>query len=209
MEKSAKIFFPNLNGVRAIAAFMVVAAHIELHKTNFNLDKLVFPGLLAMGSVGVSIFFSLSGFLITYLLLEEKKNFVKVNFKDFYIRRMLRIWPLYFLVIIFGFFIYPGIVSAKPLWLSVFFLPNIAFSLNLLPAIFDPIWSVGIEEQFYIFHPHFFRIKKNQYILYALILFIFLFYAAYLFTKHLHSQNLALSDFFYFARYYDMMVVAV
>jgi peptidoglycan/LPS O-acetylase OafA/YrhL len=209
MEKRDKIFFPNLNGVRAIAAFMVVISHIELTKREFHYPMAQFFHILGMGSIGVSIFFSLSGFLITYLLLEEKKYFNKVDFKDFYVRRILRIWPLYFLVIIVGFFIYPGIVSVKPLLLSVFFLPNIAFTLSLLPAIFDPIWSVGIEEQFYIFHPHFFRIKKNQHILYALILFIVLFFIAFAVIKHLHTQNIALNQFFYFARYDDMMIGAI
>lgn len=100
-------------------------------------------------------------------------------------------------------------IFSQPLLLSIFFLPNIAFTLSLLPALFDPIWSVGIEEQFYIFHPHFFRIKKNQHILYALILFIFLFFAAFAVMKHLHSQNIALNQFFYFARYDDMMIGAI
>ena len=207
--KRAKIFFPNLNGVRAIAAFMVVISHVELTKRDFHYPMAKFFHILGMGSIGVSIFFSLSGFLITYLLLEEKKYFNKVDFKDFYVRRILRIWPLYYLVIIVGFFIYPGIVAAKPLLLSVFFLPNIAFTLALLPAIFDPIWSVGIEEQFYIFHPHFFRIKKNQHILYALVLFIVLFFAAFAVIKHLHSDSIALNQFFYFARYDDMMIGAI
>lgn len=209
MEKMAKIFFPNLNGVRAIAALMVVFSHIELHKKDFHIVKFTGLDYLQLGNIGVSIFFSLSGFLITYLLLEEKKNFTKVNFKDFYIRRILRIWPLYFLVIIVGFFIYPGIVSAKPLLLSVFFLPNIAFTLSLLPALFDPIWSVGIEEQFYIFHPHFFRIKKNKHILYALLLFIILFILTFVLIRHLHSSNVALSQFLYYARYDDMMIGAI
>jgi len=209
MGGKEKIFFPNLNGVRAIAAFVVVISHIEQTKQDFHYPMARSLHLLGMGHIGVSVFFSLSGFLITYLLLEEKKYFNKVDFKDFYLRRILRIWPLYFMVILIGFFIYPGVVSAKPLLLSVFFLPNIAFTLGLLPAIFDPIWSVGIEEQFYIFHPHFFRIKKNEHILYALILFIALFFGIIAFVKHLHSNNTALSNWFYFARYDDMMIGAV
>ena len=209
MEKRAKIFFPNLNGVRAIAALMVVFSHIELHKKDFHITKFTGLDYLQLGNVGVSIFFSLSGFLITYLLLEEKKNFAKVNLKDFYIRRILRIWPLYFLVIIVGFLIYPGTVSAKPLLLSVFFLPNIAFTLSLLPPLIQPIWSVGIEEQFYIFHPHFFRIKKNQHILYALLLFIVLFFAAFVVVKYSHSTNVALNQFLYLACYDDMMIGAI
>src|SRR4051812_25418181 len=106
-QKKSKVFFPNLNGVRAIASLMVVIAHIELDKSVFHLRPLNFINLENFGRVGVSVFFALSGFLITYLLLEEKKNFNKITFGDFYMRRILRIWPLYFLVVIVGFFIYP------------------------------------------------------------------------------------------------------
>ncbi|WP_428331021.1 acyltransferase family protein [Mucilaginibacter sp.] len=213
-KKRDKVFFPNLNGVRAIAALMVVVAHIEFHKKDFNLIQSRFSQfrLFDFGKIGVTVFFSLSGFLITYLLLEEKETFMQVNFKDFYIRRILRIWPLYFLVILFGFFVYPGSDSSGALWLSIFFVPNIAFCLNLLPLIFDPIWSIGIEEQFYIFHPHFFRIKKLQNLLYALLLFIVLFFvASYLiryFTRNDHHET-ALTQFFYYARYDNMMIGAI
>ncbi len=206
-QKTSKVFFPNLNGVRAIAALMVVVAHTELHKKAFNIPRIGGLNLFNLGKVGVTVFFSLSGFLITYLLLEEKKKFVKVNFKDFYIRRILRIWPLYFLVIIFGFFIYPKVHSAEALLLSVFFMPNIAFTLSLLPAIFDPIWSIGIEEQFYIFHPHFFRIKKTEHILYGMLIFMALFLGVSVaVSQFYHGENIAIKQLFYYARYDNMMI---
>jgi len=209
--KKTKVFFENLNGVRCIAALMVVIAHIELHKQQFNIEKIPGIKLSNLGHAGVTIFFSLSGFLITYLLLEEKRNYIKVNFKDFYLRRILRIWPLYFLVVLFGFFVYPGFDSAG-LWLSIFFLPNVAFISQLLPAIIDPIWSIGIEEQFYIFHPHFFRIKKVEYILYALVGFIVFFFLVALFLRFLNHHNThetVLNQFFYYARYDDMVIGAI
>ena len=206
-QKTSKVFFPNINGVRAIAALMVVISHVELHKTSFNIQRIHVLDLVNLGKAGVSVFFSLSGFLITYLLLEEKGNFTKVNFKDFYIRRILRIWPLYFFVIIFGFFIYPSVGAGTALWLSVFFLPNIAFTLSLLPAIIDPIWSVGIEEQFYIFHPHFFRIKKTEHILYGMITFMVLYIVAGAAITHwYHGNNIAVKQLFYYARYDNMMI---
>ncbi len=206
-----KLHFPNLNGIRALAALMVVIAHIELHKVNFNISRIPHFNVLNLGKIGVTVFFSLSGFLITYLLLEEKKNFKTVNFKAFYMRRLLRIWPLYFLVVLFGFFIYPG-GSNTALWLSVLFLPNLAFCLNLLPAIMDPIWSIGTEEQFYIFHPHFFRIKKLQHILYAMLLFIVLIITIQLVFGKLASENpiyQTLHLVLYYARYDNMMIGAV
>jgi peptidoglycan/LPS O-acetylase OafA/YrhL len=206
-----KLHFPNLNGIRALAALMVVIAHIELHKANFSIARIPHFNVINLGKIGVTVFFSLSGFLITYLLLEEKKNFKAVNFKAFYMRRLLRIWPLYFLVVLFGFFIYPG-GADKALWLSVLFLPNLAFCLNLLPAIMDPIWSIGTEEQFYIFHPHFFRIKRLKYILYALLAFIVFIFAIQLIFGRLAGQNAGyriFHTFLYYARYDNMMIGAV
>jgi peptidoglycan/LPS O-acetylase OafA/YrhL len=210
-EKTKKVHFLNLNGLRALAALMVVVAHIELHKAIFHIRRIPGLNLLNLGKVGVTVFFALSGFLITYLLLEEKMNFKTVNFKGFYMRRLLRIWPLYFLVVLFGFFIYPG-GPKNAFWLSVFFLPNLAFCLNLLPAVIDPIWSIGTEEQFYIFHPHFFRFKKLQHILYALLLAIIIILMIGLLISRLMPDNSAykvIRDVLYYARFDNMMIGAV
>lgn len=211
-HKKAKIFFPNLNGVRAIAALMVVIAHIELDKQTFHLKLIPYVNLMNFGKVGVSVFFALSGFLITYLLLEERKNFNKISFKDFYMRRILRIWPLYFLVIATGFFIYPRGASGQALLLSVFFLPNLAFTLKLLPGIFDPIWSIGTEEQFYIFHPHFFRFKKVLHIFYALLAFLILYLAFGQLMRHMPPDNTIadmIGEFTYYARFDNMAIGAL
>jgi peptidoglycan/LPS O-acetylase OafA/YrhL len=205
------VYFSNLDGVRAIAALMVVVSHIEYHKTNFGLQQLPFS-LQNFGKIGVTIFFALSGFLITYLLFVEKDKFKKVNLKDFYIRRILRIWPLYFLVVIVGFFIYPAKGSSNALWLSVFFLPNLAFCLKMLPAIFDPIWSIGTEEQFYIFYPHIFKIKKPENILNALIIITGCLIILNIVVRNLPESNTFaanLSLFLYYARFDNMMVGAI
>jgi len=208
----ARVYFSNLNGVRALAALMVVISHIELHKVDFHVARIPYITIFNLGKTGVTIFFALSGFLITYLLLEEKRNFSTVNFKAFYIRRMLRIWPLYFLLVIIGFFIYPAQGSTTGLWLSIFFMPNLAFCLQMLPEIFNPIWSIGTEEQFYIFHPHFFRIKKNKNILYAFLIFIVSIWALQLTINNLNHSNeiwKLFSQFFYYARFDNMMIGAV
>ncbi|GAB4045382.1 acyltransferase family protein [Spirosoma litoris] len=167
-----KIFFPNLDGVRAIAATLVVMSHIELHKPLYGIERFETVNFLDLGKIGVCIFFVLSGFLITYLLLEERKSFHKINYRDFYTRRVLRIWPLYFIVLLIGYFIYPKFDNPTGFWLSVFFLPNVAFILKMLPAVIDPVWSIGVEEQFYIFQPHLLRIKKMRALFYVVAAFI-------------------------------------
>ena len=104
----SKIYFPGLNGIRFIAATMVIIAHIEGFKNKMGYWNINDNNVInQLGNQGVKIFFVLSGFLITYLLLKEKARFKSIDVRKFYIRRILRIWPLYFLVLLGGFFIIP------------------------------------------------------------------------------------------------------
>ncbi len=132
-----------------------------------------------MGGIGVSIFFVLSGFLITYLILNESKsNNGRFAVKSFYIRRILRICPLYFAVIAFAFLIYPYLKSMmgtpdnilnKPgyylLFLSNFDVIHIEKNFpGLNFSLLSNTWSVAIEEQFYIIWPLLlYFIPKNLY----------------------------------------------
>jgi peptidoglycan/LPS O-acetylase OafA/YrhL len=159
IHKTKKIYFPNLDGLRSIAVFLVVVWHIEIHKVRFGFKQLFFNDT---GFMGVSIFFLLSGFLITYILLTEKELNQKINFKAFYMRRILRIWPLYFFTLFFGFFIYPRGMSLSTLSMCLLLLPNIPFMLGHIHPYVQPIWSIGVEEQFYLFHPQFFRLKNKK-----------------------------------------------
>ena len=86
-----KLHLKGLNGIRAIAAVSVVLSHVAL-------PGIKLPYVLSIGGLaqyGVTIFFTLSGFLITYLLFKEKEQ-TAISIRKFYIRRILRIWPLYF-----------------------------------------------------------------------------------------------------------------
>jgi peptidoglycan/LPS O-acetylase OafA/YrhL len=103
-SKENKIYLPGLNGLRAIAAFGVLFSHVNLGIEAYGLPIRKTSDLAGFG---VTIFFALSGFLITYLLLKEKEQFNTINIKNFYVRRILRIWPLYFLFIGIGFLVDP------------------------------------------------------------------------------------------------------
>jgi peptidoglycan/LPS O-acetylase OafA/YrhL len=184
-----KVYFPGLNGLRFFAAFAVVVTHIELVKhfqgyptfwventpnelTIKNiLQKIVFEA----GGLGVYFFFVLSGFLITYLLLTEKAKTGTVAIKKFYWRRVLRIWPLYYLIVILGFFVIPYITTGGfnftnkelnahyglNLFLYLIIFPNIAHAMfNPVPLI-SQTWSIGVEEQFYIIWPVLAKKAKN------------------------------------------------
>jgi peptidoglycan/LPS O-acetylase OafA/YrhL len=154
-------YFPGLNGLRFIAAYLVVMHHSETIRNKYGLLNLQSYSLFRNGSTAVSFFFVLSGFLITYLLLKEYKKKKDISIKHFYVRRVLRIWPLYFLIVIAGGLLIPFIIQKagipykmpytfSEIWYYyVFFLPfvvNLKFGHHLL----EPLWSIGVEELFYL-----------------------------------------------------------
>ena len=75
--------------------------------TTNTVHQLIIKNVFNKGYLGVNLFFVLSGYLITYLLLTEKNNSGTINIKNFYIRRILRIWPLFYFVVLLGFFLFP------------------------------------------------------------------------------------------------------
>src|SRR4026208_162751 len=98
-EPTERVYFPNLNGLRFIAALLVIMQHIEQIKSMYGIaNRWSSPFMQVIGEQGVSLFFVLSGFLITYLMLEEEKKTGTIQIRNFYRRRILRIWPLYFLI---------------------------------------------------------------------------------------------------------------
>jgi peptidoglycan/LPS O-acetylase OafA/YrhL len=101
-------YFLNLNGLRFIAASTVVIHHVEQTKDLYGFKNYFGNATVQLiGSMGVTLFFVLSGFLITYLLLQEKAVHQTVQLGKFYMRRVLRIWPLYYLVVLLGLFVFP------------------------------------------------------------------------------------------------------
>jgi len=184
--KSAKIYFPNLNGIRFIAALLVIVQHIEQIKNLLGFDNnLQNKTILMIGGLGVVLFFVLSGFLITYLLLTEEAQTATISIKDFYLRRILRIWPLYYLVIGLSFFLYPHIpfldmadwsaAAPENFWLKFaiffFFLPNIALIWFTPFPFASQTWSIGVEEQFYLIWPILIKkAKDRELLLWAIIL---------------------------------------
>lgn len=163
-KKIAPVYFKNLDALRFIAAFSVIIFHYSADIKGLYPNLAVhnsFSFLFSIaekGSLGVNFFFVLSGFLITYLIFQERKNSGKFSLKKFLIRRTLRIWPLYFIVIIIGFILFPMIISgyetAHNPWMYVGFLANfdeINNGLNDSVNFLTSPWSVAVEEQFYLF----------------------------------------------------------
>lgn len=110
MNTSNHVYFPNLDGIRFIAAFMVIVHHIEQLRCYFGLQNNWDSEIIkSLGMLGVILFLVLSGFLISYLLFKEQDATCDIGIKKFYLRRILRIWPLYFFVIGLALFVLPYI----------------------------------------------------------------------------------------------------
>ena len=132
------VYFPNLNGLRFFAALMVLLHHFELFKS-INPGTYYGKFIMGIGKLGVILFFTLSGFLITYLLLIEKRETGTVQIRNFYVRRILRIWPLYFLVVLGALYVFNSVIYLRIPGISTvvqhnFLLKNILFVL-MLPNI--------------------------------------------------------------------------
>jgi peptidoglycan/LPS O-acetylase OafA/YrhL len=181
--QSRKIYFPGLNGLRFWAAFLVILHHVEQFKLWEKMPNLFRNTFFeAIGHQGVSLFFVLSGFLITYLLLAEYEKTHHIAIKNFYIRRILRIWPLYYLIMIMGLFVLPQFITISPVahlhehfslkfLLFMFMLPNVLRVTESPIVGANQAWSVGVEEQFYIIWPLLIRTFRKV-LLKFLILFI-------------------------------------
>lgn len=228
---SNKIFFKGLNELRAIAALCVVWHHIELYCYREKNPSLFYPGVFknfinSLGKDGVYLFFVLSGFLITYLLLQEKQQKNAIHIRKFYFRRIFRIWPLYAIIIFLSFALVPlalqthffdsetyfmsllrneSLYSTNNLLLYAFFLSN--FALPVVGA--SQTWSVSVEEQFYIVWPQFFRFFSGRKLLYTLIavfctlllIKIFKFFP-YEYTRRIPMEIMAIGGIFAWFWYY-------
>ncbi|HTA63106.1 MAG TPA: acyltransferase [Bacteroidia bacterium] len=162
------VYFEKLDALRFFAFFLVIWQHAFsgiFHQITANGDfQVIIDALTVTGGIGVQIFFVISGFLITYLMIGEEKISGRVNLFFFYLRRVLRIWPLYYLIIILGIFVLPYIdssfVFSGNTLMNLLFLNNI-FSKGT-PSNVNITWSVAIEEQFYLFWPLLFILFRNN-----------------------------------------------
>ena len=145
-----------LDAIRGVAILIVI-----MHNQSAIYPSLHLQRVFANGWMGVDLFFVLSGFLITRILLDTKQS--EGYFKNFYARRCLRIWPLYYSLIFFMFVVVPFLRPSEantvfeksspwwayPLFLQNFLIPNPTSATGPLAVT----WSLAIEEQFYLVWP--------------------------------------------------------
>lgn len=215
---------PNLDTLRFIAAFLVIIHHIEIYKSFFSLDNNSSVAFFSIiGKLGVVLFFVLSGFLITTLLLNEKEKNGCISLTKFYARRMLRIWPVYYLIIGLGFFVFPHFsffaipdvsnftsiaeVGATPIvyyYLLIF--ANIGLMLFGNIAYTSQTWSLATEEQFYLIWPILIATFSKR-LLSVMVLIIIFYHAMRFFSSYLPSPY---GNYLYnFLYYFDINCMAI
>ncbi len=173
MSNNSKLI-PSLNGLRGISIGLVIFAH----STDGNF----------VGNLGVRIFFVISGFLITYLLLKEFNSTNKVNLKRFYFRRTMRIFaPFYFYLLIIGILGLFGVVAlaAKDFITAFTYTNDYLFSDSWYVG---HSWSLAVEEQFYLLFPPLLVVLRKKKIIATLIFILLLAPVLRIVGYHLYPQ---------------------
>jgi peptidoglycan/LPS O-acetylase OafA/YrhL len=183
-SSAARFYHPELDVLRFFAFFMVFLCHALPHEPSFYTGMGVAPRLASLlgaigtaGAFGVPLFFLLSSYLITELLVRERDRFGHIDLKAFYIRRVLRIWPLYFCFLALAWSMQWYVPGQHIGWRA-----GLAFCLlggnwwlvfvGFPSSVIFPLWSVSIEEQFYIFWPATMRKLSQRGMLIAAILML-------------------------------------
>ena len=190
-------YFKSIDGLRGISVLSVVLYHF-------------FPKIFKGGFIGVDIFFIISGFVISNILLNEYKIDHKISLKNFYVKRIKRLFPAFFLVIFVSsvisyFTLLPNylIDFSKSSLSSIFFISNFYFFFTNqdyagIASNFKPLlhlWSLSAEEQFYIFFPLFIFVFLKFIKIYAKLTIVFLIIASY--TASIVLENLYSGSGFY------------
>jgi peptidoglycan/LPS O-acetylase OafA/YrhL len=162
-QQQRRFYRPELDGLRFYAFLGVFVFHslpsqpAFYHGLHLPLPSL-WGAVVKSGASGVDLFFALSAFLITSLLLRERHETGGISLRLFYIRRILRIWPLYFLVVALGVVLAHTMANQPLPWYYVagylLFVGNWVHAVFGAPkSICSPLWTVSIEEQFYLIWP--------------------------------------------------------
>ena len=203
---------PEIDGLRALAVLGVIFYHVEI----ILLDKKILTG----GFLGVDIFFVISGYLITFLIIKEYFISGGVSLKSFYFRRAKRILPaLFFMIFVSVFFAwiyltpenfiqYSNSIISSILFYSNYFFYFEGLEYNAENSLLKPLlhtWSLGVEEQFYIIFPIFFLLSykflKNHLIFNYSIILVFFFILA----NYLTYTNSSLSFYSNFSRMWEIL----
>jgi peptidoglycan/LPS O-acetylase OafA/YrhL len=158
-------YIASLDGLRGLSIILVFMAHIGFEN-------------IVPGGLGVTIFFFISGYIITKILIDEVSVTTQVNLKAFYIRRLLRLYPPLLLMIVFFFlflFATNNIVDLHEIVACIFYYENYYFFTHPATSsnVCKILWSLAVEEHFYIIFPFLFTLSfKNPRILLLVLLIL-------------------------------------
>ena len=158
LKPADRFYIPALDGLRLVAFLMIFWTHTMQGPSTDAAPPIPLYGAFRLaGAYGVPVFFVLSAFLITRLLQMEKARDGRIDIRAFYVRRTLRIWPLYFLIVAIAVAHWAFVVHRVP---SGAVLSLATFTANWYRGFLGPIdsfaavlWSVSVEEQFYLVWP--------------------------------------------------------
>lgn len=166
MKDDKRLYLPGLNGIRAVAALTVLFGHMWSPFGDWGIGEPPFH--IPWPDAPVTTFFVISGFLITYLLMNEIGKTNDVSIGKFYMRRILRIWPLYYGYLVLALIAvaaFKGEIN-NAAWFYGFFSGNISHALGIGIIPLYHFWSLGVEEQYYAWYPWMVKYNKKH-ILYA------------------------------------------
>ncbi len=176
---------PELDGIRGLAILMVLVCHSSswMQSERWRI-------LLLNGRSGVDLFFVLSGFLITGILLDTRHDHERT--RNFYVRRGLRIWPLYFVFLLVAVTAFRWMLPPQPhLWAYLLFIQNFLYWDGTGP-FFQPSWSLAVEEQFYALWPWVcFRVRRETVFKICLAVLMFAPIIRFLYRINLSSEELS------------------
>jgi peptidoglycan/LPS O-acetylase OafA/YrhL len=208
-------YIKELDGLRGVAVMLVAAFHIVKRAIYFTENEVlhVIPTLTGVGWIGVDIFFVLSGFLITSILLSTKND--ESYFKNFYSRRALRIFPLYYFAV--------GVILLFAPRINAEFTNNINYALPIMllyqqnwllffgvtwiPQYLGITWSLAIEEQFYLIWPFIVRKLTKEKLLKFSLIYIFLSWSTRIVITFFFKDLAADIHFYYssFSRFEELL----
>lgn len=201
----SKLYFPQLDSIRGLSFISIFLFHaVIISDKPFFLSgfiRYLHNNLL----LGLEVFFVLSSFLLTWLGLNEYQKRGNFSFRNYFTRRALRIWPLYFFILFLGFIIIRAIavyfhseITLPNAWYYIFFIANFytidhVFFLRLL-------WTISVEEQFYLFWGLCLKILyKNLVLVISILVLISISFSIYSITNHVSSYFNTLTYLFDFA----------
>lgn len=173
-------YYEHLDGLRGLAALLVLVFHFFRHPITAYITTDLFSKFTEFTQHGVSLFFVLSGFVITRILINTKHE--ATYFRQFYRRRVLRILPLYYAFLLVWYFVMPFIISGRAASITPFSnqlpfyigLQNFEWLTSMVPDGPGHYWSLAIEEHFYLIWPFVVYIFPDKYLKHLIIFFILL-----------------------------------